>query len=189
MQGIPRFVLAALAVAASACSGSDEDLSDVRAEVADLRAEQRAMRQEIREIRESLPKSTATEEQAASTEPPAADDDEAPAEPPPAAAAAAAAPAYPKAPKAAPAAPARSTGPGKPSAQGSVNIQVESNPAGAAVYLADKKVGETPVIIKTQVGSSEINVRLEKKGYRPRLMTLRPEEDTKISVQLAKKSE
>ncbi len=184
MQGIPRFVLAALAVAASACSGS-EDLSDVRAEVADLRAEQRAMRQEIREIRESLPKSTAAEEEAASTEPPAAAPDEAPAEPPPAAAAAA--PADPKAPKAAPAAPAGT--PGKPPAQGSVNIQVESNPAGAAVYLADKKVGVTPVILQTQVGSSEINVRLEKKGYRPRLMTLRPEEDTKISVQLAKKSE
>lgn len=177
MQRLQLFVLAALAAAASGCSGNDEDLSDVRAEVADLRAEQRAMRQEIRELRESLPKSTAGEEPAASSEPPAAAPDQAPAS-------AAAAPAEPKDPKAVPAPPA-----GKPPAQGSVNIQVESNPAGAAVYLADKKVGETPVILKTQVGSSEISVRLEKKGYRPRLMTLRPEEDTKISVQLAKKSE
>jgi hypothetical protein len=61
--------------------------------------------------------------------------------------------------------------------------------AGAAVFVAEKKVGVTPVIIKTPVGSSEISVRLEKSGYRPRLMTLRPEEDTKISVQLARKSE
>ena len=182
MLRIQPLLLPVLAVAAGSCSGSEEDLSDLRAEVADLRAEQRAMRQEIRELRESPPKSTAGGEPAPSTEPPAAPLDEAPAEPasPPASADAK----DPKAP------PATATGAGKPSkppAQGSVNIQVESNPAGAAVYLADKKIGLTPVIIQTQVGTSEISVRLEKNGYRPRLMTLRPEEDTKISVQLAKK--
>jgi hypothetical protein len=181
VRRIQPFPLAALAAALCACAGSDEDLTDVRAEVADLRAEQRAMRQEIRELRESLPKSTAAQEEAA----PAAAPDEVPAEPP--AAAAAPVPAGSKDPKPAPSASAGKTG--APPAQGSVNIQVESNPAGAAVYLADKKVGETPVMLRTPVGSSEISMRLEKKGYRPRLMTLRPEEDTKISVQLAKKSE
>ena len=182
MLRIQPLLLAVLAVAAGSCSGSEEDLSDLRAEVADLRAEQRAMRQEIRELRQSPPKSTATEEPAPSTDPPAAPLDETPAAPaaPPAAADA-------KDPKAPPATAIGAGKPGKPPAQGSVNIQVESNPAGAAVYLADKKIGLTPVIIQTQVGTSEISVRLEKNGYRPRLMTLRPEEDTKISVQLAKK--
>jgi hypothetical protein len=147
-----------------ACSGqkspSDEEVSDLRAEVADLRAEQRAMRQEIREMRESI------------REP---GEEPAPADAGPATAAPAAAP------------PPPATQP--PPTQGSVNIQVESNPAGAAVFVAGKKVGVTPVIIKSPVGSGELSVRLEKAGYRPRLMTLRPEEDTKISVQLAKKGE
>lgn len=161
-----------LALVTAACSGK-EDPSDLRAEVADLRAEQRAMRQEIRELRELLPKPVPE------PEPPAAEPDpEPPATPPPSAAASSAPPASPAGGK-----------PGKPPAQGSVNIQVESNPAGAAVFVAEKKVGLTPIVIKTPAGTSEINVRLEKSGYRPRLMTLRPDEDTKISVQLAKKSE
>ena len=163
-----------LALVTAACSGK-EDPSDLRAEVADLRAEQRAMRQEIRELRELLPKPVPEPEPPATepdTEPPAA------ATPPPAAGASRAPPAS-----------AASGKPGKPPAQGSVNIQVESNPAGAAVFVAEKKVGLTPIVIKTPAGTSEINVRLEKSGYRPRLMTLRPDEDTKISVQLAKKSE
>lgn len=170
-------LLAAVATAASvaACADKGDDLADLRAELADLRAEQRSMRQEIRDLRALLPREAA--EPAAE---PAASEPAAPsaaaAQPPPASSSSSTAPASP--PK-----------PGKPPAQGSVNIQVESNPAGASVFVADKKVGVTPVIIKTPVGSSEISVRLEKSGYRPRLMTLRPEEDTKISVQLAKKSE
>ncbi len=183
MQRNQPLLLAALALsAACACSGKEEDPSDLRAEVADLRAEQRAMRQEIRELRESLPKSTEAAASPDDLEPPAAAGDQPPAAPataPPASTAAA----DPKEPAAPPGKP------GKPPAQGSVNIQVESNPAGAAVFVADKKVGLTPIVIKTPVGSSEISVRLEKSGYRPRLMTLRPEEDTKISVQLAKKSD
>jgi hypothetical protein len=165
-----------LALVAAACSGK-EDPSDLRAEVADLRAEQRAMRQEIRELRELVPKpATAADTE---PEPPAAEPE------PPAAAPPAGTPAAPATP------PATAAGakPGKAPAQGSVNIQVESNPAGAAVFIADKRVGTTPVVLKTPVGNSEISVRLEKSGYRPRLMTLRPDEDTKISVQLAKKSE
>lgn len=163
-----------LALGLAACSGnstSDKELSDLRAELVDQRAEMRSMRQEIRDLRESLPKSTAPAEAAAEPEP------DAPAAEPKTPAAPAASD-----PKAAPA-----EKPGKPPAQGSVNIQVESNPAGATVFLADKKVGMTPVILQTPVGTSEISVRLEKSGYRPRLMTLRPDEDTKISVQLAKK--
>lgn len=163
-----------LALVTAACSGK-EDPSDLRAEVADLRAEQRAMRQEIRELRELLPKPAASD---ADPGPPAGEPGQETAPEPPGGAAA------PATPPAAPAAKA-----GKTPAQGSVNIQVESNPAGAAVFVADKKVGITPVVIKTPVGTSEISMRLEKSGYRPRLMTLRPDEDTKISVQLAKKGE
>jgi len=182
---VPRTVLLLqlqpllLALALPACSDKD-DLSDIRAEVADLRAEQRAMRQEIRELRESLPRPAADP----AAEPTGARDE--PEEPP--GAVASAPPPTGAAAADSKTAPAGKPG-GKPPAQGSVNIQVESNPAGAAVFVADKKVGLTPVIIKTPVGTSEISVRLEKSGYRPRLMTLRPEEDTKISVQLAKKSE
>jgi hypothetical protein len=165
----PRLVpLLLAAIGAAACANKGDDLADVRAELADLRAEQRSMRQEIRDLRALL----------AQEPPPAAEPPSGAPEPPSAAAAA---------PPAAPAAPAAA--PGKPPAQGSVNVQVESNPAGATVFLAEKKVGVTPVMLRIPVGSSEISVRLEKSGYRPRLMTLRPEEDTKISVQLAKKSE
>jgi len=161
-----------LTIAVTACSGnssSDKELSDIRAELTDQRAEMRAMRQEIRELRDELHKTAPASEEpqaAATTEPPAA----AASEP---------------APSSSPAAPSSKAA--KPPAQGSVNIEVESNPAGATVFLADKKVGETPIMLKAPVGTHEINVRLEKSGYRPRLMTLRPEEDTKISVQLAKK--
>jgi hypothetical protein len=167
---VPRTLLLALVL--TACSGnasSDKELGDIRAELTDQRAEMRAMRQEIRELRDEIHKTAPTADEAESepaVEPPAAP-------PPPAG----------STPPATPGKPA------KPPAQGSVNIEVQSNPAGAAVFVAEKKVGVTPVIIKTPVGSSEISVRLEKSGYRPRLMTLRPEEDTKISVQLAKKSE
>lgn len=171
---MPRSAILAIAVLA-ACS-SKEDLSEIRAELTDLRAEQRTQRQEVRELRDALRKLEAT-----GAPPPAAAD----------AGPATAAPPTPEPPAATgspPAAAKAATGK-PPAAQGSVNIQVESNPAGAAVFVAEKKVGVTPVIIKAAVGSDEIRVRLEKAGYRPRLMTLRPEEDTKISVQLAKKSE
>jgi hypothetical protein len=167
---VPRPLLLALAVTAcSSNSGSEKELSDIRAELTDQRAEMRAMRQEIRELRDELHKTTPEEPEAAAEEPAAG------ATTPPA--------------TSPPAAPPPTGKPAKPPAQGTVNIQVESNPAGATVFVAEKKVGVTPVIIKAPVGTGDINVRFEKAGYRPRLMTLRPEEDTKISVQLAKKSE
>lgn len=172
---MPRLTLAALALLLSCSSGkSDEDLAALRNEVADLRSEVADVRRDLATVIE-----TVRQVRDASGGAPAA--------------ASAAPDAGPTAAKAAPAAPpvaaAAPPKPGKPPAQGSVNIQVESNPAGATVFVADKKVGVTPVIIKSPVGTGEINVRLEKSGYRPRLMTLRPDEDTKISVQLAKKSE
>jgi uncharacterized coiled-coil protein SlyX len=168
---VPRTLLLALALTAcSGNSGSEKELTDIRAELTDQRAEMRAMRQEIRELRDELHKTTPDEPAAEpAAEPPAADSTTPPTSPPSGA--------------------AQPGKPAKPPAQGSVNIEVESNPPGAAVYLADKKVGVTPVIMKVPTGTKEINMRLEKSGYRPRLMTLRPEEDTKMSVQLAKKSE
>ncbi len=166
---MPRLALAALALLLS-CSGgkSDEDVAALRNEVADLRSEVADVRRDLAELMKTVRGAADGQPQTAA----APDAGPPPATSPPAAATAAAQPAGK---------------PAKPPPQGSVNIQVESNPAGAAVFVADKKVGATPVIIKAPVGTGEITVRLEKAGYRPRLMTLRPEEDTKISVQLAKK--
>jgi hypothetical protein len=37
-------------------------------------------------------------------------------------------------------------------------------------------------------GNKELLFRIEKAGYRPRLMSLRPDEDAKIQVQLAQQA-
>ncbi len=170
---MPRLPLAALALLLSCSSGkSDEDVAALRNEVADLRSEVADMRRDLGTVSDSVKTiaESAREQRAVTPDEPATSADaavppEKPVTPPP---------------------PGK---PGKPPAQGSVNISVESNPAGAAVFVAEKKVGLTPIVIQAPTGTKELNVRLEKAGYRPRLMTLRPDEDTKISVQLAKKSE
>jgi len=172
---VSRLALAALALLLS-CSGgkSDEDVAALRNEVADLRSEVADVRRELGTVNDSVKTiAESVRQRDSSGDTP---DEPAPSADPPAA----------PAPTAPPAQPGK---PGKPPAQGSVNISVESNPAGAAVFVAEKKVGLTPIVIQAPTGTRELNVRLEKSGYRPRLMTLRPDEDTKISVQLAKKSE
>lgn len=83
--------------------------------------------------------------------------------------------------------PAKKPAPGEPAKQEKVRIAVSSNPRGATVFLGSKKLGVTPLLLQREPDAEEIHLRLEKPGYRARLMTVRPEEDTKISVQLAKK--
>lgn len=158
--------MAAAAACAERTPASDKELADMRGELADMRAELRGMRQELREVREGAPapaEAAATADAGPANEPPAA------------------------APEAKPATTEKTATPAKPPAQGTVNLQIESNPPGAVVFVAGKKVGVTPVIVKTPTGSEEVQVRLEKAGFRARLMNVRPEEDTKLSVQLAKK--
>jgi hypothetical protein len=48
-------------------------------------------------------------------------------------------------------------------------------------------MGRTPVLLERAPGPDSIDIRVEKEGYRARILTVRPEEDTKLSVQLAKK--
>src|SRR5688572_4737054 len=108
---------------------NEKELADMRAELADMRAELRGMRQELRELR--------------GAEPPAAEAPTVVDAGAPTAATAAAEVAKPEAPPAAPA---------KPPAQGTVNLQIESNPSGAVVFVAGKKVGVTPIIVKTPAG-------------------------------------
>lgn len=166
-----RLILCAtwlVAAVTMACSsgGSDakEQVSDLRAEVADVRAELRAVREELRDLRNEVRQEVATPEPPAS--PDGSGDQDAgmtatpePTEP------------------IATAEPVKST----------VQVYVSSNPTGATVFLGQKKMGVTPVMLKVQAGSEELSMRLEKPGFRPRIMTIRPEEDTKLSVQLAKK--
>lgn len=136
----------------------------MRAELADMRSELRGMRQDLRALRgEEAPPVDVPPPPPEATAPDAAQPAAADAKQPPAAA------------------------PAKPPPQGTINLQIDSNPSGAVVFVAGKKVGMTPIIVKTPTGSEEVQVRLEKPGFRPRLMNVRPEEDTKLSVQLAKK--
>lgn len=73
-----------------------------------------------------------------------------------------------------------------PPTQSNVKISIRSNPSGATVFQDDRKLGRTPLLYQTPPGVKELMLRIEKPGYRPRLLSIRPDEDAKISVQLAK---
>ena len=124
----------------SACADRDgggdreRELSDLRAEVADVRAEQRALREELRSLR------------GAATD----GDAETPAQRDAGVAPDAAPPAKTVAKRPQPLPPA--TG-GKPLEQATVNIEIDSNPAGASVFLGDKRMGATPLIVKAPAGN------------------------------------
>ena len=145
----------------SPTGGEPGEVKELEAEVADLRAEVRSLRDEVRALREerrAAPPVTGADGDAD------ADGDAGPATGEPAVA------------------------PAEPPPAKTVNITIDSNPAGATVFLADKKLGVTPLVLSRQAGSEEIRLRVEKDGYRPRLMTLRPEEDTKLGIQLERRS-
>jgi hypothetical protein len=79
------------------------------------------------------------------------------------------------------------TPPAPPAEAASVDIEVDSTPPGADVFVADKKIGVTPLVFPAPTAAGDLQVRIEKSGYRPHLMNLRPTLGAKISVQLAKK--
>ena len=146
---------------------SREDIAELRKEVRDLREEQRALRGELRDLRESSGSKLAEGPDTASgpDSPPSVDDEN----------------------DAGPAAKARPEVKSKPAGQETVKISISSNPTGARVYVEGKVMGRTPVLLERAPGGEEMNIRVEKEGFRARLLTVRPEEDTKMSVQLAKK--
>lgn len=149
----------------------EAELKDLRAESRELRGELRSLRDELRELRTGVPASVADAGGAPATAGAARDAG-------PAATAEAPPPPRPRPP-------ARPGDP--PPRQESVKISVQSNPTGAKVYVGDKVVGRTPVLLERSPGSEELTLRIEKDGYRVRLLSVRPDEDTKLSVQLAKK--
>jgi PEGA domain len=158
----------AAAPAAGAGGASEQDIKDMRAELADVRAELRSIRAEMRAMRGG--EAGEAGEAGAPADQAAAGRDAGPG-------GAAAAAGKPAAPGAA----------GKPPAPARIShIALDSNPAGATVYVGDKKMGVTPIVLESPSGSEELRLRIEKSGYRPRLMTVRPDEETKLSVQLAK---
>src|SRR5262249_35676044 len=67
-----------------------------------------------------------------------------------------------------------------------VVVVIDSQPRGAAVFVGGTRKGQTPMILDLMTGSEEVPIRVEKPGYRPQLQTVRPEEDTKLSLQLSR---
>lgn len=171
-----RIAVFAAVVCATSCAqkgGADdgelskmrEDIAEIHKELRDVRDEQRSLRAELRELREDGPvdpsKTTNTVDGATVVAEAGAD----------------AGAKTDKSP------PIKSS----PAKQENVRISISSNPRGAKVYIAGKVMGRTPVILQRVPGSDTIDIRVEKEGYRPRILTVRPEEDTKLDVQLAKK--
>lgn len=150
--------------AALLCACKTPDVDELRADTAELRSELREIREELRQIRAEQRE---LRELAGG---------EAPKDPEPAAAidAGAAAPELPPTDASAP-------------KQADIKIAIRSNPGGAAVWLGDRKLGYTPLLYSHPPGTETLMLRIEKPGYRPRLMSIRPDEDAKISVQLAPK--
>jgi hypothetical protein len=176
--------LAALCCACAQGKGmSDDELQEVQKDVADLRAETRELREEMRSVRSELRalRGGGGEEDTAGT---ADGESEAGRD---------AGTSGAEAAKAVPSKPGTSKAPGAskaidaPPQQSSVKISLDSNPRGAKVYVGSKMMGQTPLLLEHAPGSEEISVRIEKDGYRARLLTIRPDEDSKVSVQLAKK--
>ena len=158
---------AILVVAASLAPGCkqanveelEEETRELRAELREVREDLRVQRREIRELRESLGGPAAGGEPTAET-PGAADGG------------------VPNLGDGGPPAP--------PPPQGNVKITIDSNPRGATVYLEDRVLGKTPLLYEHPPSSQQLLLRIERAGFRPRLMSIRPDEDAKISVQLAK---
>lgn len=144
------------------------ELRDVREEVRGLRGDQREMRRDLDEVRPR--RLTSGEAAGGGGDLPAGETDEADGTEPEDGAEH----------------PVEPVEPGQPARQEPVKIAIESNPRAAAVFLEGRRVGTTPMIIQSPPGTAELTIRIEKPGYRPRLVSVRPEEDTKLSVQLAK---
>jgi hypothetical protein len=153
-------------------------VADLRADMRELREEMRSVRAEVRQLRDDeTDGATAAGDK---DEPEKGDKDGNDADAKPVGTTAGKKPAAGRKPPA-------ETVLEPPPKQSTVKISVDSNPRGAKVYLAGKVMGRTPVLLERVPGTDEISVRIEKEGYRARLLSIRPDEDTKLSVQLAKK--
>ena len=51
-------------------------------------------------------------------------------------------------------------------------VFIQSDPAGAQVYLNDKKLGQTTPVLLHDVGLGTYRIRLEKPGYQPLDMSI-----------------
>lgn len=164
--GLRRALIGAVTVALSAsgpaCSQTDvseleAESKELRAEIRELREDVRALRKDTRELREKVELSASTKPVPEPTKPPVTNVD------------------------------AGAVGPvTKPPRQSNVKIQISSNPRGATVFLGEKVIGRTPLLFEHPPGTEQLMLRIDKPGYQPRLMSLRPDEDAKISVQLAR---
>lgn len=67
-------------------------------------------------------------------------------------------------------------------------MPVQTDPPGAEVYVGETRTraGVTPLVL-TAARDAEVNLRLEKEGYRPHLLNLRPTPGMTVSIQLARK--
>lgn len=156
------------ALAAAGCTSSDvgeirADNKELRSELRELREELREIRAEQRELRKLVGGDTDTgggDDDGGKTPPEATPDG------------------------GAPKLPASDAGP--PPSQSNVKISIESNPRGASVWIGDNKIGRTPLLYEQPPSNKELILRIEKPGYRPRLMSLRADEDAKLMVQLAR---
>jgi len=151
-------LLLAASCAQADVSELEEDNKELRAEIRELREDLRALRKDTRELRERVALAPSKVEL-----PPL------PADQPLTDASVAPLP-----------------NPGPPPKQSNVKIQIESNPRGATVFLGEKILGKTPLLYQHPPGTEQLLLRIDKPGYRPRLMSIRPDEDAKISVQLAR---
>ena len=159
--------LAIVVLIATGCTKPDlseleKENRELRDELRDVREDLRGLRKDTRELREKveLLPSTAIAPQ---PEPPTSKQTEASTDP---------------AGKTEPLAP--------PPKQGNVKISIASNPTGATVFLEEKILGKTPLLYQHAPSTTPLMVRIEKPGFRPRLMSIRPDEDIKLSVQLAR---
>ncbi len=133
----------------------EADSKEMRAEIRELREDVRSLRADTRELREKIELGEQTK-------------------PPPVV----------QSPAEKPRAKVDEPPPGPPPKQSNVKIQVNSNPRGATVFLGEKILGKTPLLFEHPPGNEQLMLRIDRPGYQARLMSLRPDEDAKISVQL-----
>lgn len=97
-------------------------------------------------------------------------------------------PAPPPAPEPAPVAeaPAPPPAPEPPPPPVMITVQVVSKPAGADVYLDDKLVGKTPLRLEVPQSSTEMNLKVTRKGYSDQLVSFTAEADQALEVKLEK---
>ncbi len=168
IETISLIVVAASGLALTSCAKTDlSDLEtenrELRDELRDVREDVRALRKDTRELREKVellptPASSTVATPPVVATPPAGTDAGSP----------------------------KPTVPGLPPKQGNVKISISSNPRGATVFLEDKILGKTPLLYQHPPSTTSLMLRVEKPGFRPRLMSVRPDEDIKLSVQLAR---